>query len=147
MQNFQNYSFRQSASRLAVRVGNYHLYEDDPDQVDIAVSKVMLHEDYDSWTINNDICLLELDGQADFGSDVIGGINLPEEGKDYPTGTECIVAGWGTTSEGGSLARVLMKVILDELSMGYHLLLRLRSLLSVMKSVAEPIVSLISVTP
>merc|ERR1719147_559395 len=32
----------QSASRLGVRVGNHHLYEDDPDQMDIAVSKVML---------------------------------------------------------------------------------------------------------
>merc|ERR1740128_1583994 len=34
----------QSASRLGVRVGNHHLYEDDPDQMDIAVSKVILHE-------------------------------------------------------------------------------------------------------
>jgi len=50
----------QSASRLGVRVGNHHLYEDDPDQMDIAVSKVMLHEDYDSWTIENDICLWNL---------------------------------------------------------------------------------------
>merc|ERR1712189_158921 len=67
----------QSASRLGVRVGNHHLYEDDPDQMDIAVSKVMLHEDYDSWTIENDICLLELEGQADFSSSVIGSISLP----------------------------------------------------------------------
>merc|ERR1712234_84515 len=52
----------QSASRLGVRVGNHHLYQDDPDQADIAVAKVMLHEQYDSWTISNDICLLELDG-------------------------------------------------------------------------------------
>merc|ERR1711982_122663 len=37
----------QSASRLGVRVGNHHLYEDDPDQEDIAVAKVMLHEQYD----------------------------------------------------------------------------------------------------
>merc|ERR1712117_279178 len=55
----------QSASRLGVRVGNHHLYQDDPDQEDIAVAKVMLHEQYDSWTITNDICLLELDGMAD----------------------------------------------------------------------------------
>merc|ERR1712240_557354 len=76
----------QSASRLGVRVGNHHLYQDDPDQADIAVAKVMLHEQYDSWTISNDICLRELDGTA------------------------CTVSGWGTTSEGGSLAKVLMKV-------------------------------------
>merc|ERR1712013_244577 len=41
----------QSASRLGVRVGNHHLYEDDPDQEDIAVAKVMLHEQYDSWNL------------------------------------------------------------------------------------------------
>merc|ERR1711970_546885 len=67
----------QSASRLGVRVGNHHLYEDDPDQKDIAVSKVMLHEDYDSWTISNDICLLKLEESADFSSSVIGSISLP----------------------------------------------------------------------
>merc|ERR1719206_1045730 len=54
----------QSASRLGVRVGNHHQYEDDPDQEDIAVAKVMLHEQYDSWTITNDICLLELESSA-----------------------------------------------------------------------------------
>merc|ERR1719414_203341 len=80
----------QSASRLGVRVGNHHLYQDDPDQEDIAVAKVMLHEQYDSWTITNDICLLELESSADFSSSVIDKIMLP--------------------SEGGSLAKVLMKV-------------------------------------
>merc|ERR1711981_442828 len=91
----------QSASRLGVRVGNHHLYKDDPDQADIAVSKVMLHEDYDSWTINNDICLLELESSAVFGSAVIGAIGLPADGEEYSAGTICTVSGWGTTSEGG----------------------------------------------
>merc|ERR1712013_776064 len=35
----------QSASRLGVRVGNHHLYEDDPDQEDIAVAKVLMKVD------------------------------------------------------------------------------------------------------
>merc|ERR1712168_1509696 len=35
----------QSANRLGVRVGNHHLYQDDPDQADIAVKKVILHEE------------------------------------------------------------------------------------------------------
>merc|ERR1711964_110746 len=100
----------QSASRLGVRVGNHHLYEDDPDQEDIAVAKVMLHEQYDSWTISNDICLLELESSADFGSSVIDKIMLPSDGEEYTAGTTCTVSGWGTTSEGGSLAKVLMKV-------------------------------------
>merc|ERR1712037_846548 len=33
---------------------------DDPDQASFAVSDVGLHEDYDSWNINNDICMLTL---------------------------------------------------------------------------------------
>merc|ERR1719184_189002 len=100
----------QSASRLGVRVGSHHLYEEDLGQQDIPVHRVILHENYDSWTINNDICLLELESEADFSSDVIGGIELAEEGAEYEAGTECVVSGWGTTSEGGSLATVLMKV-------------------------------------
>merc|ERR1711976_371417 len=66
----------QSASRLGVRVGSHNLYEDDPDQADIAV-------------------------------DTIG---IPSSGQEYPSGHMCTVSGWGTTSEGGSLACTLMKV-------------------------------------
>merc|ERR1712098_992406 len=91
----------QSASRLGVRVGNHHLYDDDPDQMDIAVSKVMLHE---------------LSGQADFSSSAIGPISLPSSMEEYPAGTDCTVSGWGTTSEGGSLGKVLMKVTVPVVS-------------------------------
>jgi len=100
----------QSASRLGVRVCSQHLYEDDPGQADIAVAAVHNHENYDSWTIENDICVLDLAEDADVSSDCPGVIDLPDEGQEYPAGTMCTVAGWGTTSEGGSLARQLMKV-------------------------------------
>merc|ERR1711915_480943 len=76
----------------------------------------MLHEDYDSWTIENDICLLELESQADFSSSVIGSISLPSSMEEYPAGTDCTVSGWGTTSEGGSLGKVLMKVTVPVVS-------------------------------
>merc|ERR1711931_379779 len=71
-----------SAHKLGVEVGSHNLYEDDPDQESFAVSDVGLHEDYDSWNINNDICMLTLEGSISMGS----------------------------TTEGGSLARVLQKV-------------------------------------
>merc|ERR1712019_54976 len=100
----------QSASRLGVRVGSHNLYEDDPNQADIAVAAVHNHENYDSWTIENDICMLDLEEDADFSASNIGSINIPSDGQEYPDGHICTVSGWGTTSEGGSLARTLMKV-------------------------------------
>lgn len=99
----------QSASRLGVAVGAHNLYSDDDDQENIQVSRVVMHEDYDDWNINNDICLLELETAATMGSHV-GTISLPSANEEYSEGTMCTVTGWGTTSEGGSLARVLQKV-------------------------------------
>jgi len=99
----------QSARRLGVAVGSHKLYDMDADQENIQVSRVIAHEDYDSWTINNDICLLELESAATMGSHV-STISLPMANQEYDAGTMCTVTGWGTTSEGGSLARTLQKV-------------------------------------
>merc|ERR1712131_115352 len=46
----------------------------------------------------------------DLSSSVIDTIGIPSSGQEYPSGHMCTVSGWGTTSEGGSLARTLMKV-------------------------------------
>jgi len=100
----------QSASGLGIRVGNQNLYEDDEDQADFAVTKVILHENYDSWTTSNDICILEMGGSADLSSQYVDTIAMPEAGEEYAAGTICTVTGWGTTTEGGSLGRVLQKV-------------------------------------
>merc|ERR1719348_2967541 len=54
--------------------------------------------------------MLWLADSADLSSSVIGKIGLPSDGQEYPSGHMCTVSGWGTTSEGGSLARQLMKV-------------------------------------
>jgi len=100
----------QSPSRIGVRVGNHHLYENDPDQADFAVTAIKYHEDYDSWTTSNDVCILEMDGEADLSSEFIDTITLPTAGEEYESGTMCTVTGWGTTTQGGSLGRILQKV-------------------------------------
>merc|ERR1712021_17335 len=92
----------QSASGLGIRVGNQNLYEDDEDQADFAVTKVILHENYDSWTTSNDICILEMGGSADLSSQYVDTIAMPEAGEEYAAGTICTVTGWGTTTEGDS---------------------------------------------
>jgi len=104
-----------SASRLGVEVGSHMLYEDDPDQEAFAVKQVMLHEQYNSNTITNDICMLKLDGSATTGANV-GFIGFPASMEEYSEGTDCIVTGWGTTSAGGSLAGTLQKVTVPVVS-------------------------------
>jgi hypothetical protein len=106
---FFSHIFRMAASELGVSVGSHQLNAMDADQEDIAVKTVILHESYDSWTIQNDICLLELDTEATFGEHV-GAIDLPSQGEEYDSGTTCTVTGWGATTEGGYLADVLQKV-------------------------------------
>jgi len=100
----------QHAGNLAVQVGSNRLNHVDEDQADIAVKHVTMHENYDDWTLSNDICMLRLDSNADLSSDYIGAIAMPEAGEEYEEGTICTVTGWGTTSEGGSLANKLQKV-------------------------------------
>jgi len=106
----------QTASLLGVRVGSHNLYSDDEEQADIAVTKVILHEDYDDWTISNDICILEMADSADLSSPVIATIALPSSMQEYPDHTMCTVTGWGTTTQGGQLARVLQKVVIPTVS-------------------------------
>ena len=130
-----------------MRVGSHNLYEDDPDQADIAVSKVLNHEDYDSWTITNDICMLHLDGSADLSSSVIDTISIPSSGQEYPSGHMCTVSGWGTTSEGGSLARALMKVTHDVGHDSCNSISRLMSLLSLTMTAVTPMDRMTSLTP
>ena len=68
-----------------------------------------MHENYDSYTVENDICLLELGEKVTMGEHV-GIIALPDPMEEYEAGTMCTVTGWGALSEGGSLGDTLQKV-------------------------------------
>merc|ERR1719341_2941740 len=68
----------QSARRLGVAVGSHKLHSMDSDQENIQVSRVILHEDYDSFNILNDICLLELESAATMGAHGGGALKLQQ---------------------------------------------------------------------
>ena len=91
---------RISSKSLKVRVGQYHLNKTDTNQADISVSSIKNHEHYDDATKENDISILFLTSNADFGKADIGSIQLPVKGKEYPLGSKCVVTGWGRLSEG-----------------------------------------------
>ena len=90
-------------------VGSHHRTQTDEDQDSIPVERIILHENYDGYTVANDICLLELTEMVAMGEHV-GTIALPTPMEEYEAGTMCTVTGWGALSEGGSLGDTLQKV-------------------------------------
>ncbi|CAH1250539.1 PRSS2 [Branchiostoma lanceolatum] len=92
---------------LQVSLGDHNLDSNDGNEQTIVLEKIIMHEAYDSQTIDNDIALLKLSRPA-VVNDRVRPISLPGQSSD-PSG-DCVVSGWGTTSEGGSLPDVLMEV-------------------------------------
>lgn len=74
------------------------------------VREIIMHPNYDSNTISNDICLLHL-SESLVWNDWVQPLGLPEQGQETDAGTMCTVTGWGTTNEnGGFLPNKLHKV-------------------------------------
>ena len=61
-----------------------------------------MHPDYDSAITNNDICLLKLISDIEFGPSV-GAVTMPEQDEDFEAGSDAIVSGWGTLHSGDFL--------------------------------------------
>ena len=110
----------QSSRNLAVRVGDYKRSEQDPDEVDIEVSDLILHEGYDPWTIQYDICIVSLSSEANLSSDAIGIISLPPEQPEYEDDTNCIVSGWGLTGLDSTYPNILQKVNISQHNFIYY---------------------------
>ncbi|XP_034460899.1 suppression of tumorigenicity 14a [Hippoglossus hippoglossus] len=72
------------------------------------LKQVISHPNYNAFTFDNDIALMELDSPVTY-SDYIRPICLPAPQHDFPTGNTVWITGWGATREGGFAASVLQK--------------------------------------
>ena len=61
------------------------------------LQKIIMHPNYDSNTISNDICLLHLQESLEW-TDWVQPLGLPTQGQETEAGTMCTVTGWGTTT-------------------------------------------------
>lgn len=86
--------------------GEHNLNKNDGTEQEIVLSKIIQHEDYNAFTISNDISLLKLSHPLTFNNNVAS-ISL-QSVKEYAG--DCVVSGWGTTSEGGSSPSILKYV-------------------------------------
>ncbi len=97
-----------SASSLSLRCDT--LYQTTPGQ-DFKIAELIAHPSYSSWTLDNDIGLIRINGQFTLGSTNLNKIDLPAQDSDPPAGAIVKITGWGTTSEGSSSLPTTLKTV------------------------------------
>lgn len=74
------------------------------------VKRIISHGNYNTVTFDNDIALMELDGDVALNQNIYP-ICLPSASYQVPAGQEAWISGWGVTSEGGVRATILQKAM------------------------------------
>ncbi|XP_065366760.1 serine protease 53-like [Calliphora vicina] len=72
------------------------------------VSKIIMHENYNSSITNNDVALMILSTPLPLNGVTIAPITLASEAPRH--GAKAVITGWGTTAAGGSLSNKLLEV-------------------------------------
>ncbi|XP_046879507.1 suppressor of tumorigenicity 14 protein homolog [Hypomesus transpacificus] len=72
------------------------------------IRRIFLHTQYDQFTSDYDIALLELSAPIIF-SELVQPVCVPAPSHAFTTGTTCFVTGWGVLMEDGELASLLQE--------------------------------------
>ncbi|XP_028290327.1 suppressor of tumorigenicity 14 protein isoform X1 [Gouania willdenowi] len=72
------------------------------------IRRIFLHPQYDQFTSDYDIALLELNAPV-FFNDLVQPVCVPASTHTFSTGTSCYVTGWGVLMEDGELASRLQE--------------------------------------
>uniref|UniRef100_A0A674AGT7 Serine protease 56 n=1 Tax=Salmo trutta TaxID=8032 RepID=A0A674AGT7_SALTR len=96
-----------SESYWTAVVGEFDITKTDPDEQVLKVNRIIPHPKFDPKTFNNDIALVELTSPVIL-SEHVTPVCLPS-GLEPPTGSPCLVAGWGSLYEDGPSADVVME--------------------------------------
>jgi len=98
------------AADIAIVAGTHRLNAEAPER--IAVSRILVHEDYDDETYDNDIALLELEKPLALGDRirVIPLLGTGDEPTTLKPGALLTVSGWGRTQQDGEGTSALQYV-------------------------------------
>nr|XP_046264812.1 serine protease 56 [Scatophagus argus] len=96
-----------SESYWTAVVGEFDITKTDPDEQLLKVNRIIPHPKFNPKTFNNDIALVELTSPVVLSNHVTP-VCLPS-GMEPPTGSPCLVAGWGSLYEDGPSADVVME--------------------------------------
>lgn len=89
---------------IYVRVGDYDLTRKhgSPGAQTLRVATTYIHHNHNSQTLDNDIALLKLSGQAELREGVCL-VCLPARGVSHAAGKRCTVTGYGYMGESGPI--------------------------------------------
>ncbi|XP_043935332.1 trypsin-like [Protopterus annectens] len=85
-------------SSIQVRLGEHNIEVNEGTEQFISSSRVIRHESYSSYTLDNDIMLIKLSSPANLNSNA-NVVPLPSSCAS--AGTSCLISGWGNTSGTG----------------------------------------------
>ncbi|NP_001011209.1 trypsin 10 precursor [Xenopus tropicalis] len=85
-------------SKMELRIGENNIELLEGTEQFIQSAKIIRHPQYNSWTIDNDIMLIQLQEPAQLNNEVQP-IPLPTECP--PVGSICLISGWGNTLSNG----------------------------------------------
>ncbi|MBN3307043.1 ST14 protein, partial [Amia calva] len=91
-----------------VYLGLHTQNQPDKNTVKTGLKRIIAHPNYNHYTFDNDIALMELDNPVTL-SKLIWPICLPTSTYVFPAGKSVWITGWGATKEGGFGATVLQK--------------------------------------
>jgi len=92
---------------VKVMAGKHDLYAEEDSEQAAGIASAVIHPQYDPYTTENDICLLQLDTSMKITSAV--DVVRPAVTGEQFTGT-ARVSGWGTLEDGGVAPDMLMSV-------------------------------------
>ncbi|KAJ8976747.1 hypothetical protein NQ317_004299, partial [Molorchus minor] len=81
----------------------------------IKVCTITAHENFNEYTMDNDIAILKLCSPLTFTERILP-IALPQYGEVVTEGTAAQVSGWGFVKENGAVSTTLQKVVIPILS-------------------------------
>uniref|UniRef100_A0A668S3L2 trypsin n=1 Tax=Oreochromis aureus TaxID=47969 RepID=A0A668S3L2_OREAU len=86
-------------SSIQLRLGEHNIAVNEGTEQFISSSRVIRHQSYNSYTLDNDIMLIKLSQPATLNS-YVKTVSLPSGCAG--AGTSCLISGWGNTSTSGS---------------------------------------------
>uniref|UniRef100_A0A4W5PR76 pancreatic elastase II n=1 Tax=Hucho hucho TaxID=62062 RepID=A0A4W5PR76_9TELE len=104
-----------SRNTYRVYLGKHNLKNNEEGSMAFTPAKIIVHENWDSYRIRNDIALIKLQSPVTFSHSIMAAC-LPDSGTVLDHNAPCYVTGWGRLWTGGPIADILQQALLPVVS-------------------------------